>query len=73
MPAGREANHGDLLRVDVQVTSVLVQVVHGLLRLGKGIGIDLLHRTVLGDAVPQHKGVVACVQEGQRYRIGFPV
>ena len=73
MPAGREAYHGDLLRVDVQVACVLVQVVHGLLRLGKGIGIDLLHRTVLGDAVPQHKGIVACVQEGQRYRIGFPV
>ena len=73
MPAGREAYHGDLLRVDVQVACVLVQVVHGLLCLGKGIGIDLLHRTVLGDTVPQHKGIVACVQKGQRYRIGFPV
>ena len=73
MPAGREACHGDLLRVDVQVTCVLMQVVHGLLRLGKGIGIDLLHRTVLGDTVPQHKGIVACIQKGQRYRIGFPV
>ena len=57
----------------MQVACVLVQVVHGLLRLGKGIGIDLLHRTVLGDTVPQHKGIVACIQEGQRYRIGFPV
>ena len=73
MPAGREACHGDLLRVDVQVACVLVQVVHGLLRFGKGIGIDLLHRTVLGDAVPQHKGIVACVQAGQRSRAGISV
>ena len=70
---GGKAQHGDLVRVDVEFFRVVMQVDERLLRLGQRIVEHLGTGAAGADGIPQHEGVVTGIQKGQRHWLGLAV